>query len=182
MALPLANNVDPGNLSLIGSPAFWMGAPLALVGAIRGVPTVADGTEVRNLDWDGKIIDVVGMDYVVAHRPVITVELLEIATATADEFFQTGSTAGTVGSTTTITPPAGGLLLAAAGYLTAPTLRFPRADGKIIEYGLERGYCKAEPVFAELGQGAWRLTISGRGALTATANASPLVVRILDAP
>lgn len=74
-----------------------------LYGTTRGPGRADPGETWRNPPFDGKVADIATLDRLVFRAPTITVTLLEL-TATKIAALMPGSTSGTVGTVTTITP------------------------------------------------------------------------------
>lgn len=114
---------------LLDSGVLYLGStPLC---ASRGGLSFDPAKELRNIEFDGKKSPILGLDRVVRVAPVISGTMIEFGQADITNYDAgaTSTFASATAVTGVITPKKGGILLAAADYLTNLGLVFERADG-----------------------------------------------------
>jgi hypothetical protein len=111
-----------------------------LVGASRGGIKFHPNKEWRNVVFDGKRSDIVGLDRVVKFGPVLEGTLIVI-NATSLLLYEPGAASATVGSVTTITPAKASSLIAAASLITNLRALYPRGGGGFCEVAFPKAIC-----------------------------------------
>ncbi|HWL41026.1 MAG TPA: hypothetical protein VNO75_12395 [Gemmatimonadaceae bacterium] len=97
--------------------------------------------EIRQIDFDGKRSDIVGLDRIVGFQPAISGSLKEMNATKLTSFYEPGSTSAEAGGVTTITPRKAGVLLVAGNYLTDVRLVYPRGSGGYAWIRFPKGLC-----------------------------------------
>lgn len=121
-ALPSDVLLDTGVLYINSSTAF---------GVSKGAWNVDLGTEITNLEFDGKRSDVEGLDRVTGFKPMITGTMIAINTTTAAVLLP-GSTQATASGVTTVTPKAASALMSGTDYQSNVRVAFQRGSGGVV--------------------------------------------------
>jgi hypothetical protein len=99
--------------------------------AVRGGLEVNTGTEWRNLEFDGKRSDIVGLDRKTGFAPTIRGTVINLFGSTFYTLFEPGGAAA--GSAPAVlTPKAAGTLLSSGDYLINVCAAWPQGDGSFV--------------------------------------------------
>lgn len=100
------------------------------VGASRGGLSFDPQKVIRNIEFDGKRAEILGLDRIIEMKPVISGTMIEFGQADI-VFYDTGATSSFANATAVtgvITPKKAGILFATGDYVTNLALVFPRAE------------------------------------------------------
>lgn len=162
-----------------------VGAAQEAFGVTRGGTTFTPELEIRNVDFDGKRADIVGLDRIIKRGGKITGTFIQIG-ATQIKAYEPGSTSATAAGATTITPKKASTPLVAADYLTDLTLTFLRANGGSAAVIFPKGLCTKYDIKSQdnseaevAAEFSARLDMAGVGATTDDA---PYKIVVTDPP
>jgi hypothetical protein len=120
-ALPSDVLLDTGILYLNSTTPY---------GVSKGGWNVDLGTEITNIDFDGKRSDVEGLDRITAYKPMITGTMIQLSAAQAATLLP-GSTSNTAAGVTTVTPKAASVLMSGTDYQDNVRVAFKRGSGGV---------------------------------------------------
>lgn len=144
------------NLLLDGGRIYIANAVFSVT---RGSVRVDYGEETRQVAFDGQRAPIAGLDRIVTRAPTITARFLELSAAKLAQL-KPGSTSGTVGGITTVTPPDAGDFLTP---LTNVRAVFDTGAGGLYEVRFARAW----PVMRGLegednGEASYEVTFAAR--------------------
>ena len=122
---------DSGVLYINGTTPF---------GASNGGLSFDPGVDRRNVDFDSKRSDVMGLDRTIGFAPKISGSLKKFGTADV-AVFEPASTSAVNAGVTTITPKKAGVLLVSGDYLTNVRLVFERGSGGYVWVKFPKALC-----------------------------------------
>lgn len=100
------------------------------IGASRGGLSFDPQKVIRNIEFDGKRTEILGLDRIIEMKPVISGTMIEFGQADI-AFYDTGATSSFATATAVtgvITPKKAGILFAPGDYVTNLALVYPRAE------------------------------------------------------
>ncbi len=116
------------------------------IGVTQGPPKFDPGKTITPIEFDGKRVDVQGLDRITRWKPRVSATLIEFGGSTTGNqlgFLEPGSTSATHdhGTTTRIQPRAAGVLFASGEYLVDLRIMFERAGGGYAAIYMPIAYC-----------------------------------------
>lgn len=168
---------------LLGSIVIYIDGNTAY-GASQGEFTVALPREYQNLEFDGKLIPIVGLDRRISGVPVIEGTFIEMTAAKALDLEPGGSTASS-GGITTITPGLYGEFLAANQYKenVRAVIRLGGSAAGILAIEMNYALLIVDSIAgASAGNGSVKLKLEARqDAAAASLGVAPYTIKMADA-